>query len=109
MFDGENLYYIREPSSSKSIARGQIEWTLLAALENAILNNNLSADLERARTLCQEKQFYDAPNFLKNFKSAKNAKLFQGPLDGQNPIQRLSNDGQTELGHVVKEILRANP
>jgi hypothetical protein len=102
MFDDEVAHFIQEPQGNK-IARGQIEWALLLALKKGIEKNVLEVDPEVVRSLCQEKGFYDAANFQKNFKGANTAKLFAGEMVKQGSAQKLSNDGMTELGKIVKE------
>lgn len=101
--DGE-VHFIREPTTQK-IARGQIEWALLLALRNGILTNNLAVDPESVRSICQEKGFYDRPNFSTNFKAEKNAALFSGPMEAQGAPQKLSSEGQQELGRVIKALI----
>jgi hypothetical protein len=103
--DGE-AHFVREPVTQK-IARGQIEWALLLALSNGITNNNLSVDPESVRSICQEKGFYDRTNFITNFKNAKNVVLFSGTMDSQGPAQKLTSEGQLELGRLVKALASA--
>lgn len=103
MYEGEAVHFIQEPQGTK-IARGQIEWALLLALKKGIEKNTLEVDPEVVRSICQEKGFYDLKNFQKNFKSANAAKFFMGEMEKQGPAQKLSNDGMTELGKIVKEF-----
>ena len=100
--DGE-IHFLREPTIGK-IAQGQMEWALLVALKNGVLLNDLAADPEDVRSICQEKGFYDSTNFATNFKQVKNAKLFKRPLEPQGELQQLSNDGQIALGKLVKAL-----
>jgi hypothetical protein len=102
MFEDEAVHFIQEPQGNK-IARGQIEWALLLALKKGVEKNVLEVDPEVVRSLCQEKGFYDAANFQKNFKGANTARLFAGEMVKQGSAQKLSNDGMTELGKIVKE------
>ena len=104
--DGE-VHFTREPSHS-TVARGQIEWALLLALQNAILNNSLTVDPEGVRSICQEKGFYDPANFAANFRKDKNAKLFRNPLESQGEPQSLTTEGQTELGNLIKSLAGAS-
>lgn len=103
IYADNEVHFVLEPSTQK-IARGQIEWALLIALRNGITTNNFSVDPETVRSICQEKGFYDKPNFTKHFRTPKNAALFQGDMEGQGEPQRLSGEGQKELGKLVKKL-----
>jgi uncharacterized protein with HEPN domain len=107
MYEEGEVHFVQEPKTGK-IARGQIEWALLIALRNAITSNSFSVDPEDVRSICQEKGFYDAANFIKNFKTPKNAALFQGQLEAQGESQKLTTDGQKELGKLIKELASAS-
>lgn len=100
--DGE-IHFLKEPTTGK-IAEGQMDWALLVALKNGILSNDLAADPEDVRSICQEKGFYDAGNFASTFKQVKNAKLFKKPLEPQGKPQQLSGDGQIALGRLIKAL-----
>jgi hypothetical protein len=54
--------------------------------------------------MCQEKGYYDATNFWKAFKFAKNSALFNGELEPQGDARRLTAAGQDELAKVLKEL-----
>ncbi len=103
MYEDGEVHFVQEPKTGK-IARGQIEWALLLALKNGIATNAISVDPEDVRSICQEKGFYDKANFIKNFKTPKNAALFQGQMDAQGGPQKLSTDGQKELAKLIKEL-----
>jgi len=103
IYEDNEVHFVREPTTH-IIARGQIEWALLLALRNCIIANNFSVDPESVRSICQEKGFYDQRNFSYNFKKAKNAALFQGPMEPQGQAQKLTSEGQKELGKLVKEL-----
>lgn len=103
LWEDDEVHFIREPTTSK-VARGQIEWSLLLALKNGIASNSLSVDPEDVRSICQEKGFYDKVNFVRNFKTAKNAALFQKPMEKQGEPQKLTADGQAELARLVMEL-----
>jgi hypothetical protein len=103
MWEDQQVHFLKEPTTNK-IARGQIEWSLLLGLKSGIESNSFSVDPESVRSICQEKGFYDAANFSKNFKSAKNAALFQGEMDSQGESQRLSSDGQEALAKLIKSL-----
>lgn len=107
MYEDETVHFIQEPQGNK-IARGQIEWALLLALKKGVEKNVLEVDPEVARSICQEKGFYDQKNFQANFKSANASKLFMGAMEKQGPAQKLSSDGMTELGKIVKELAARN-
>lgn len=100
--DGE-VHFIKEPPSSK-IADGQAAWSLLLALKNCILNNNLSVDPEDVRSICQEKGFYDRANFAAIFKRPKYSKLFKGLMEPQGEPQALTGDGETELANLIRTL-----
>lgn len=101
IFEDDDVHFVQEPTTQK-IARGQIEWALLLALRNGIVSNALSVDAESVRSICQDKGFYDKGNFSKNFKN--NSTLFQAPLEPQGDAQKLSGEGQKELGKLIKEL-----
>lgn len=103
MYEDGEVHFVQEPKTGK-IARGQIEWALLLALKNGIATNVISVDPEDVRSICQEKGFYDKANFIKNFKTPKNAALFQGQMDAQGGPQKLSTDGQKELAKLIKVL-----
>ena len=107
LIEDEELHFIREPSTT-TVSEGQIQWALLVALKNALLNNSLSVDPEDVRSICQEKGFYDQANFATNFKTAKYAKLFRKPLEPQGEAQSLTSDGQVELGKLIKGLAQAS-
>jgi len=76
----------------------------MGALAGAQERNVISVDPEDVRSICQEKGFYDKANFIKNFKTPKNAALFQGQMDAQGGPQKLSTEGQKELAKLIKEL-----
>jgi hypothetical protein len=47
MFEDGEVHFVQEPTT-KIIAHGQIEWSLLIALKNAIEQNSFSIDPENA-------------------------------------------------------------
>lgn len=100
--DGE-VHFVREPSHG-IVAKGQIEWALLLALKQAILENEFSADPEDVRSICQDKGYYDKKNFATNFKKATTASYFKNPLEPQGARQTLTPEGQTALGQLVKRL-----
>lgn len=103
LYDNGEVHFINEPHP-KGITTGQMEWALLLALKNAILNNSLSTDPEEVRSVCQEKGYYDKANFAGVFKTERNAKLFRKALVKQGPAEPLSSDGQDALGELIKRI-----
>ena len=103
MYDNQEVHFIKEPHDI-AISAGQMEWSLLLALKNAILKDSLSTDPEDVRSICQEKGFYDKANFATNFKSAKSARLFKSTLVPQGEAQPLSSDGQDALGRLIKRL-----
>ena len=103
LYDNGEVHFIKEPHP-KGITTGQMEWALLLALKNAILNNSLSTDPEEVRSVCQEKGYYDKTNFAGVFKTERNAKLFRKALVKQGPAEPLSSDGQDALGELIKRI-----
>ena len=103
MIEDGDVHFIREPKATK-VARGQIEWALLLALKNGYLKNEMSVDPEDVRSMCQDKGFYDKANFATNFKGAKVQPLFKGLMKPQGGAQGLTNEGQTELGKLIKSL-----
>ncbi len=69
--DGE-IHFIHEPKPA-NVATGQIEWTLLAALKNAIENNSFTVDGNDVKRLCDEKGFLDPSNFWKILRPQREA------------------------------------
>lgn len=103
MIDGDDFHFIKEPEHGQA-AKGQIEWALLVALKNGILNNSIKADPEDIRSMVQDKGFYDQANFASNFKKATYASYFKGALVRQGDAQELSNDGETALAELIKKL-----
>jgi hypothetical protein len=103
MVADEEVHFVCEPSATK-IVDGQIQWALLLALKNCILNNELSADPEDVRSVCQDKGFYDSSNFAGNFKKRKYATLFKGPMERQGDRQVLTPAGEGELAKLIKTL-----
>ena len=103
LYDDGQVHFIKEPHP-KGITTGQMEWALLLALKNAILNDSLSTDPEDVRSVCQEKGNYDKTNFAGVFKTDRNAKLFRKALVKQGPAEPLSSDGQDALGELIKRL-----
>ncbi|WP_086933398.1 hypothetical protein [Agarilytica rhodophyticola] len=107
LYEDDELHFIKEPAA-EVVSTGQIEWALLIALKNGILENSMSCDAESVRSICQEKGYYDKKNFSTIFKKPANLKLFSAPLESQGEAQSLSNDGQDYLGKIVKSLVGAN-
>jgi len=105
LVDGDDVHFIREPAHG-TVAKGQMEWALLLSLKHAITENELSADPEDVRSICQEKGFYDKGNFAAIFKRQPYARYFRQPLQPQGPRQALTNDGQTALGELIKALAK---
>lgn len=103
MLEGDDLHFIKEPTTKK-VAKGQSDWALLIALKNGILKDSLKADPEEVRSIVQEKGLYDAANFAANFKKKKHAGLFRSPLEPQGTPQALSRAGETELANLIKQL-----
>jgi hypothetical protein len=107
-YENGEVNFIREPHP-KGIATGQMEWALLLALKNAIVNNTLTTDPEDVRSVCQEKGFYDKANFAAIFKKSRNARLFKKALVKQGPAEPLSAEGQDALGDLIRRLASENP
>jgi hypothetical protein len=103
LYEGGEVHFIVEPRP-KGITTGQMEWSLLLALKNAILKNDLSVDPEDVRSVCQDKGYYDKANFAKTFKAGKNAAFFKKPLIPQGEAQQLSPAGQDALGALITRL-----
>jgi hypothetical protein len=103
LFEDGEVHFVREPVHG-TVAKGQMEWALLLALKNALLNNEFSTDPEDLRSVCQEKGFYDRANFAAIFRRDPYAAYFRTPLQAQGPRQALSNEGQTALGELLKAL-----
>jgi hypothetical protein len=103
LVENGEVSFIHEPRP-KSIREGQLEWSLLIALKNAILRNALEADPEEIRSKCIDTGFYDKANFAANFKSPKLKKLFKGALTNQGKAVALTTEGQDALGELIKRL-----
>ncbi len=103
LVSGGEVHFIREPHPNKVI-EGQMEWSLLLALKNAVLNNAMTTDPEEVRSKCQDAGFYDKANFAANFKRDKIAKLFKSSLVPQGQAVALSSEGQDTLGKLIKAL-----
>lgn len=103
MVENDEFHFIKEPTHG-NIRKGQIEWSLLLALKNGILNNSIKIDPEDVRSIVQEKGYYDSANFASNFKKPNYEKLFRGLLERQGEPQSLTPDGETALADLVKEL-----
>lgn len=101
--EDDEVHFLREPHNL-SIAKGQIAWALLLALKNGLENNSFAVDPEDVRSICQEKGFYDKANFAAHFKKPANAKLFKGLVEPQGEARALTNDGQTALSALIKDL-----
>jgi hypothetical protein len=103
-YEDGDFHFLVEPST-KTISRGLIEWALLIALRSGIVNNNIAADPEDVRSMCQEKGYYDHTNFWKAFKSSKNKAFFAGELKAQGDARKLTAAGQDELAKVLHSLI----
>lgn len=104
LIEGDELHFIQEPMVSQN-AVGQIQWSLLLALKNALLGSDLEVDAESVRSVCIEKGLYDKANFASTFKKAKNAAYFQKPLEPQGSAIKLSPAGEKRLAELVKSLV----
>jgi hypothetical protein len=95
--------FIQEPHPKK-IRDGQLEWSLLLALKNAILKNVFEADAEEIRSKCIDAGYYDRNNFAGNLKSPKFKAYFKGTLKAQGKAVALSPEGQVALGALIKRL-----
>jgi hypothetical protein len=102
--ENSEVNFVREPHPDK-IREGQLEWSLLIALKNAILKNVFEADAEEIRSKCIDAGFYDKNNFAANFvKSPKFKAYFKGTLKAQGDAVALSPEGQSALGALIKRL-----
>lgn len=103
--DKGKVHFISEPDTTKK-TQGVIQWALLLALENAFTSETgeLRVDPEKLRSICQEKNCYDPPNFAKTLKTKKNAPLFGGSLDSQGDPRMLTSKGKEMLGELIREL-----
>jgi hypothetical protein len=103
LVEKDEVHFIRAPHPTK-ITDGQLEWSLMLALKNAILKNALETDPEEVRSKCQDVGFYDKANFAANFKRDKFTKVFKGTLTPQGKAVALSPEGQDALGELIKSL-----
>jgi hypothetical protein len=103
LVENNEVHFIQEPHPDTN-RDGQMEWSLLLALKNALLKNELEADPEEIRSKCIDAGFYDKANFSANFKSPKFKDLFKETLEGQGKSVALAAAGQTALGELVKKL-----
>jgi len=86
-------------------ARAQIQLALIVAMENVLKGEKkFEFGIEMVRKRCQEHDKYDAPNFLPNFKQAKNSKLFKS-FDDPEHVE-LTSEGKAELAQTVAELAK---
>lgn len=95
------LTFFKEPAATKS-ARAQIDWTLLLALKNVILQGGFLVDAEEVRLTCQEKGIFDRRNFYANFR--RHAEYFRSAPEPGGKPQPLSAKGITALGLLVRQL-----
>jgi hypothetical protein len=103
MVENNEAHFIKEPHPGSN-REGQMEWSLLLALKNGLLNNALEADPEEIRSKCIDAGFYDKANFAAIFKTPKFSGLFKETLVGQGKPVALSPAGQEALGELVKRL-----
>jgi hypothetical protein len=97
---GAVIFY-REPESAKS-AQTQLEWSLLLALKNAIVNGSFAVDAEEVRLTCQEKGIFDRRSFHSNFR--RHADHFRSAPEPAGKPQPLSSKGIAALGALVRTL-----
>lgn len=103
LVEGEEVHFVQAPRS-KNNTQGQLDWSLLLGLKNAILKNSFETDPEEVRSKCIDVGFYDKANFAANFKREKFTNLFKGPLIPQGSAVALSQEGQEALGQLIKTL-----
>jgi len=103
LVEGGEVHFIREPRNVAN-AVGQIQWALLLALRSAIMGGGFETDPEAVRSICIEKGFYDKANFAAVFKRKQNASLFKEEMVPQGPSRSLSDEGEVELGNLVRTL-----
>lgn len=103
LFANGDIHFVKEPEP-ENVIDGQMQWAMLLALKNCIINDSLSIDPEDVRSICQEKGYYDSANFAANFKKEKYSKLFKGPMKPHGDPQALTNEGYTELANVIRSL-----
>lgn len=103
--DGEKVHFISEPGTMRK-TQGVIQWALLVALENTFTSEKgeLRVDPEKLRSICQEKGYYDPPNFAKTLKTKNNDPLFGGTLEPQGDPRMLTSKGREMLGELIREL-----
>lgn len=104
LHDNGELHFVHQPTT-KIVSQGQIEWSLLLALKNAVLSGEFSVDPEDVRSICKAKDVYSQDHFAEYFK--KKAGLFKGPMLPQGSPQPLTPDGETELARLIKTLASA--
>lgn len=103
MIEDGSLHFLKEPTH-KVAKRGQLEWALLLAAKNGLLENSLKVDPEDVRSIVQEKGYYDAKNFASNFKDSKFITYFRNPLVPQGEAQQLTSEGEQALADLIKSL-----
>jgi hypothetical protein len=101
-YEDGKVFFIEEPKNT-AVTKGQIEWALLLAFKNAILSKDFIVDPEDLRSICQEKGYYDAPNFAATLK--RNSNMFKEALVPQGKASSLSDEGYTALSDLIKKLL----
>ncbi len=81
-------------------ATGQIQITLLSALESALKNQKFTFSIATVKQKCVDLKTYDTGNFKGTFK--KNKDLFKSLQDEENV--ELTSKGKEELSEVVHKM-----
>lgn len=102
--EGDEILPLYEDLKSTKASECQIRIGLLMALKNGIKTGNFEFDGEAVRQECRTRKCYDESNFATNFRSSKD--LFESfdKYKKMSPTVRLSAEGKTSLGELVKEL-----
>lgn len=101
MMEGQEVHFVHEPRNVK-VATGQIQWSLLLALQSALQGRDFLVDPEAVRSICQDKGFYDPKNFSNAFRN--NQTLFQRLPQPQGESVRLSSEGEEGLAALIRSL-----
>lgn len=104
LHENGEIHFVHQPTT-KIVSQGQIEWSLLLALKNAVLSGEFSVDPEDVRSICKAKDIYSQDHFAEYFK--KKAGLFKGPMLSQGDPQSLTSEGESELAKLIKTLAGA--
>lgn len=111
MEDLERVVYINDQGDVEfhedppaiNMASSVVQWVLLRALRNVIIDKSFSVAPADLQVFCKEKGCYDS-NFWGTLKQKKNSLLFTGLLQSGGEPKALSTKGKSELASLIRRM-----